>query len=358
VNLPRIAIIMSGFPRRSETFALNELQALAARGLLAGIFAIKPGDGLSLQPGSEALFSHVQLVPAGNTAAQAAWITARLAGRSVRGVHGYFAHAPTEVAMHVAQRLAIPYSFSVHAKDARKVTPVELTKRAETAACVIACNVDIADYLRQHRVPACLIPHGVDLRRFSPQPVPFPYPLRLLAVGRLVEKKGFATLLTACRHLLFPFELQIIGDGPSHDRLAALVRTNGFADQVTLCGGKTHNELPVAYANAHVIVVPSVEDQAGDRDGLPNVVLEALASGRPVVGSDVGAIATAVAHEKTGLLVPPGDDRALAAALNLLASRPDFRTQLGLTGRRFVEQHYDLTHCTERFCKVLEAVYA
>lgn len=355
---PKIALIMSGFPRRSETFALNEVQALATRGLLAGVFATKPGDGLPPQPGCEVLLDYVQMVPLGGASTQAEWIAARLAGHSVRGVHSYFAHTPTDIAVQVAQQLAIPYSFSVHAKDARKVTAEALTARACAAACVIACNVDVADYLRQYDAPACLLPHGVDLQRFIPQPVPFPCPLRLLAVGRFVEKKGFEILLNACRQLLFPFHLEIVGDGPTRDRLANLITTNELTDAVTLCSGKTHAELPTTYANAHIVVVPSIEDTSGDRDGLPNVVLEALASSRPVVGSNVGAIASAVIPEKTGLLVPPGDSTALAAALNLLASRPDCREHMGHNGRRFVERHYDLAYCTERFCKVLEAIYA
>lgn len=299
----------------------------------------------------------VQMVPPGDAPAQAAWITARLAGHPVHGVHGYFAHTPTEVAIQVARQLGVPFGFSVHAKDARKVTPGILADRARHAACVIACNVDVSSDLQQRDTPTRLVPHGVDLQRFTPQPAPFPHPLRLLAVGRLVEKKGVEVLLEACRRLVFPFQLTIIGDGPMREQLTNMINKNGLIEHVTFCGGKTHAELPAAYANAHIVVVPSIEDHTGDRDGLPNVVLEALASGRSVVASDVGAIASAIVHLDTGLLVPPRNVAALAEALNLLASRPDLRAQFRYQGRQLVEHRYDLASCTAQFCQVLEAVY-
>jgi len=355
---PQIALIVSGFPRRSETFALNELHALAARGLLAGIFATKPGDGLLPQPGGESLLDYVRMVPPGDAPTQAAWITARLAGHAVQGVHGYFAHTPTEVAIQVAQRLGVPFGFSVHAKDARKVAPAELTARARAAACVIACNIDTVDYLRCNKAPVCLVPHGVDVRRFTPRPFPLDCPLRLLAVGRLVEKKGFNVLLEAVERLSLPFHLRIIGDGPEYSRLTENVRTLGLAERVTLCSGRTHEELPAEYANAHLVVVPSVCDQTGDRDGLPNVVLEALASGRPVVASTVGAITSVVINRENGLLFRPGDSSALATALTSLADQPTLRERYGQKGRTRVERDYALGSCTDRFCSVLEAVYA
>ncbi len=358
MNQPQLALIMSGFPRRSETFALNEMQALATRGLLAGIFATKPGDGLSPQPGSETLLDQVQIAPAGDAEDQAAWIVERLVGHPVHGVHAYFAHLPTEVAIHVAQHLAVPYSFSVHAKDARKIAGPELAARARAAACVIACNVDTVDYLRCHEAPVCLVPHGVDVQRFVPRPFPPDHLLRLLAVGRLVEKKGFNVLLEAVAQLSFPFFLRIIGDGPEYQRLAEKIRTLGLAEQVTLCGGRTHDELPAEYANSHLVVIPSVLDQTGDRDGLPNVVLEALASGRPVVASTVGAITSAVINRENGLLFGPGDSTALAAAVTSFVHQPALCERYGQNGRRRVERDYALGTCTTRFCSVLEAVYA
>ena len=267
----KIVMIVSGFPRRSETFALHELRALDARGSLAAIFATKPGDGSSLHPDCHPIRDKVQLLPAGSPAEQAEILIERLGHGVVTGVHGYFAHTPAEIAFHVAERLGVPYGFSVHALDLRKVPAEALAERARGAACVIACNPDAAAELSRSGARVDIISHGVDTDRFRPTPFPPREPVRLLAVGRLVEKKGFHVLLEAVARLPFPFHLRIIGEGPERERLAAAMTDAGLSDRVALCGGMTHAELPDEYANAHMVIVPSILDRSGDRDGLPNV---------------------------------------------------------------------------------------
>ena len=119
----RIAMIVSGFPRRSETFALGELAALDAAGALAAIFATKPGDGAEPHPAVSRLADRVVMLPAGTASEQAAMVAAHLRGSDVAGVHGYFAHTPAEVAARAAAELRVPYGFSAHARDTRKVDP-------------------------------------------------------------------------------------------------------------------------------------------------------------------------------------------------------------------------------------------
>jgi glycosyltransferase involved in cell wall biosynthesis len=354
----KLAVVTSGFPRRSETFVLNELLALEAHGLLGPIFATKPGDGSRLQPGAERLLSRVHVLPPASPSDQARLVAAALAHARVRAIHAYFAHTPAEVAREAALLLGVPYGFSVHARDARKVTPGELRNRAEAAACVVACNADVAGEVGLAGVEAQLLPHGVDLLRFRPAKEPEGAPLTVLAVGRLVPKKGFDVLVDAAAMLRRPLRLRVVGDGPERGELAARIAASGLADRVTLVGPLTHDELPAAYAAAHVVAVPSVRDASGDRDGLPNVVLEALASGRAVVASDVAAIATAVRHEVTGLLVAPGDAAALAAAVNRLAADSALRRRLAGGGRALVERSFALDACTHRLARVLEAAYA
>jgi glycosyltransferase involved in cell wall biosynthesis len=353
----RIVMIVSGFPRRSETFALNELLALEERGALAAIFATKPGDG-TMQPGSERLKGRVRVLPEGSPAKQATMVVEQLAGQRVSGIHGYFAHAPAEVAAHVAVQLGVPYGFSVHAKDARKVAPEVLTERAQKAACVVACNVDVAQDLRRCGAEVHLMPHGVDLQRFHPHPLPAAAPLNLLAVGRLVEKKGFHILLDAVARVRHPFRLRIIGEGPEKARLASLIATNDLAERVTLCGARTHDDLPQEYRNAHLLVAPSITDCIGDRDGLPNVVLEAMACGRPVLASDVGAIGSAVLQGETGILVPPGNSEALASAIELCAHNPFLLKQVGRSARERVQRDYEVGRCTDRLYQLLRTAYA
>jgi glycosyltransferase involved in cell wall biosynthesis len=334
----KLAVVMSGFPRRSETFALNELLELDRRGALAAIIAAKPGDGSTPQPGARTLLPKVSFVSRPEEAAA----VARAAGATA--LHGYFAHRPAELAAAAAAELDLPHGFSAHAKDVRKVD--DLAARVAAARCVLACNDDVARDLRRAGARPVLVPHGVDLDRFRASPPPGGRELSLLAVGRLVPKKGFDVLLAAAEKLRFPFRLRIVGDGPERSRLAG--------DRVELVGPVTHDELPALYASADVVVVPSVQDADGDRDGLPNVVLEAMASGRPVVASDVGAIASA----RAALLVPPGDVDALATTLNDLARRPALRRRLGERARREAEARFALAACTARLCEVLEEVYA
>ena len=147
----KIAMVLSGFPRRSETFALNEIWALEQRGALAAIFATKTGEPVATQPAGKALLGRVQVLREADGARQAEEVIGVLRGNSVCGIHGYFAHAPAELAERVAMELGIPFGFSIHAKDARKLAPEVLSARARKAACVIACNQDVADELREFR---------------------------------------------------------------------------------------------------------------------------------------------------------------------------------------------------------------
>lgn len=380
-----IAVVLSGFPRRSETFALNELLALERHGLLAAVFATKPGDGREPHPDVERLRTPVITLSSRNISLQApkapkaakkglatftslrdtpidasiltAELVQQLNGRSIAGIHAYFAHLPAAVAFQAAQQLGVPFGFSVHARDARKATPAELAQRVRAAACVVACNADVVRDLERYGTAVHLIPHGVDTERFCPQPPLAPAPLRLLAVGRLVEKKGFDILIEAAARLTLHFELRIVGDGPLQAALQVAIQQAGLTGRVHLCGGLTHAELPQAYANAHAVVVPSIVDSSGDRDGLPNVVLEAMACGRPVVASDVGAISHAVSDGVTGLLVPPGEAAALAHALSWLGQHPEAREEMGRFGRLRAEREFELGRCSERFCRLLERVY-
>ena len=354
----KIAVVVSGFPRRSETFMLGELLALEAAGSLAGVFATKLGEMGQTQPGTERLTKYVEFLPDAPVEEQARMIRATLAKQVVQGVHGYFAHRPAEVAESAARMLGVPFGFSIHARDFRKVAPGVLAQRANAAACVVACNSDVARDIRALGSQTHLLPHGVDVQRFTPRPTKSKGALRLLAVGRLVEKKGFHFLIAALAGLTPPFTLTIVGNGPEQERLRQLVVINNLENRVVFCGALTHSELPQIYAESDIVIVPSIQDHTGDRDGLPNVVLEAMASGRAVVASNAGAIASAITDNENGLLVPPGDPVALGHAIRRLAQRPDLREQLGHNGRRRAERDYEVGRCSQRFHQLLANVYA
>ncbi|HET7350970.1 MAG TPA: glycosyltransferase family 4 protein [Marmoricola sp.] len=357
----RVAVVVSGWPRLSETFALNELVALHRAGLLAAVLATKPGESGLRHPAVAELAPWVTVLRDGTAAQQAAEVADRVVDLGVTSVHGYFAHRPAEVAAAAAQLLRVPYGFSVHALDARKVSPSELAARAAGASVVIACNRDAAATLAAVGASPRLLPHGVDLDTFAPTPPPTlsasDRPVELLAVGRFVEKKGFATLLEALRRVHRDVHLGLVGDGPLRSDLVARARELRLGSRLTIEPRLAHDALPGRYADADVVVVPSVVDWTGDRDGLPNVVLESMASGRPVIATTVGAIASGVRDGETGLLVPPRDPDALAAAITELVDRPDLRVAFGLRARAIAEEQYDLATCAATFCEVLGGVH-
>jgi glycosyltransferase involved in cell wall biosynthesis len=357
VSGPRLAVVMSGFPRHSETFALADLDALDRAGMLAAILSTKEGDGGVCQPAAERFRGRVRQL-SGPAAAQAAGAARLLAGERISGVHGYFAHTPADVASRIARELRVPFGFSAHARDARKLSRLELHRRARRAACVVACNADVAAEFDGADARITLVPHGVDLERFAPRTRAASGVFRLLAVGRLVEKKGFHVLIDAASRLDIPWSLRLVGGGPERQRLVAQVEAAGITGRVTFCGTLTHRELPAEYGRADVVVVPSVCDATGDRDGLPNVLLEAMASGAAVAATDAGAIATVVRDGQNGALVPAGDAAALAGRLSSLAGNPRLRDALGAAGRSTVERDFDTRSCTLRFASVLGAAYA
>jgi glycosyltransferase involved in cell wall biosynthesis len=355
VSATPLAVVVSGFPRRSETFAVNELAALERAGMLAALFATRPGDGAPPSPEAARLLERLSRLPDADEATQAEVLEQRLAGRRVRGIHAYFAHRPAGVARRAAERLGLPFGFSTHARDARKIDAAERARRARAARCVIACNDDVASEFGD---AGCLrlVPHGVDTDRFRSALEPEAGG-EVVAVGRLVPKKGFEVLIEAFAALPHTPRLRIVGEGPERKRLEARVRALGLGRRVRLPGACAHEVLPAILGRARIVAVPSVVDASGDRDGLPNVVLEALACARPVVASAVAAIPAAVADGTTGLLVPPGDPGALARALLLLWRDPARAGRLGREGRTFVASRYGLERCRARFVQTLEAAY-
>lgn len=355
----RVAVVLSGWPRVSETFALNELIALQRRGMLAAVFATKPGDASLCQPDVSAIDDLVTVLPEVGAVAQGQIVAEQLRGRGVVGVHGYFAHRPAAVARIAAAGLGVPFGFSAHALDVRKVDLRTLRERAAAARLVVSCNADAAAALDRRGAEVLLLPHGVDLERFScRRRSPLDTGLvEVLAVGRLVAKKGFADLVEAMSEVDGRIRLTIIGEGPERANLERLICGRALGGRVRLVGRRTHEELPARYAQADIVVVPSIVDRNGDRDGLPNVVLEAMAAGCAVVATDVAAIATAVHDGVTGLLVAPRRPAALGAALTTLVASPARRRRLGAAGRAFVRREFALSDCTDRFCDALELHY-
>ncbi|MHB1929803.1 MAG: glycosyltransferase [Acidimicrobiales bacterium] len=379
------------FPRLSETFILHEILGLEAAGVPLRVFALADAGEALVQPevdrlrlpvtylragrGLRCRVSHVVTTSAAHVRLAAdrparyaavlsyvlvkrrhlstlrhfveAGLLADLARRGgARHVHGAFAHGPASVAHLVHLLTGLPFSFAGHAKDLYVSAPDLLARKAAAASFVLACSRSAADYLSAAAGPAAakvvLAPHGVDTDRFCParnEPSPGTGTLQVLAVGRLTPKKGYPVLLEALALLDAAGHrvcCRVVGSGEQRDELQAIVAALGLGERVELIGSRTQEEVAALCRSAAVFVQASVVLDNGDRDGIPNALLEAMASGLAVVGSAVGGIPEVVEHEVTGLLVPPSDPAALAAAIAGLDDDRVALARLGAAARSHV----------------------
>jgi glycosyltransferase involved in cell wall biosynthesis len=202
--------------------------------------------------------------------------------------------------------------------------------------------------------------HGIDLARFT-IPARTPRPGRIVSVGRLVPKKGFDTLIRACGDLWrrgIAFELVLLGGGELHDELLTLAHEQGISDRVSLLGSLPQRDVVEQLAAAEIFALSPVVLPDGDRDGIPNVLLEAMAAGVPVVATTVSGIPEVVTDGKTGRLVPPQRPDLLAGALAQLLTDPAARTRLGEAGRRHVHRHASWTSAIAPLRALLEGELA
>jgi glycosyltransferase involved in cell wall biosynthesis len=187
--------------------------------------------------------------------------------------------------------------------------------------------------------------HGLDMSEYAPGRAPRRDRPLLLAVGQLKPKKGFHHLLDACRILLergSSFDCEIVGDGSLRAELAARIGELGLRSRVRLLGALPHEAVVKKYREATVFALPCVTGPDGDRDGIPNVILEAMAMGVPVVSTRHSGIPEAVEDGRTGLLVPPGDPQEIATAIERLLGDPVLRERLGSRGRERVRKVFDI----------------
>ena len=277
-------------------------------------------------------------------------VSERLRERRYDVVHAHWVVPNAALIVDIVRAHRVPLVVSLHGSDvflAERLAPARaLARRAlRGAGAVTACSDDLrARGLRLGSVPerTRTVPYGVDTAAFSPERAfagagpraGFGAPegaMRVVAMGRLVEKKGFATLVEAAARVS-GIHVVIIGDGDLRAQLER--RARELASPVTFVGALERADAATALAAADVMAVPSVVDRAGNVDGLPNAMLEGLASGRAVVASRVGGIPDVVEDGVNGLLVPPGDAAALAEALRRLAAEPETRERLGREARR------------------------
>lgn len=379
----RVGYVTKRYPRYSETFIVNEILAHEKAGWDIEIFSLLPPTDthfqnvisevrapltyLSYEGGKAAdlwnaiqeaaevfpeLWSHLGEAK-GTTVrdVQQALLLARLTqARGIEHLHAHFASAATTVTRLAARFAGIPYSFTAHAKDIfhEQVQPVELARKLlDAVAVVTVSDFNVAHLRKLYGTAAARVRrvyNGLDLRRF-PFDSPQSRPRRIVAVGRLVEKKGFSVLIEACAELARhgeEFECEIIGTGDQEATLRQQIAGLGLGKQVRLLGPLPSEEVIRHIQSAAALAAPCVVGQDGNRDGLPTVLLEAMALGTPCVSTDVTGIPEVVRNGDTGLLVAQSDTVALAGALKRLLGEDRLRVELAGNARRLVESEFDI----------------
>ena len=392
-----IAFVLKGYPRLSETFIAHEIRALEARGLDIRIISLRHPTDRDRHPVHGEIAASVNYLPeylvrepvrvwrgwraarrlGGYREAFRTWrrdllrdptpnrvrrfgqalvLACELPG-DVTWLHAHFLHTPTSVARYGAIMRGLPWSGSAHAKDIWTTPDWEITEKLAACEWLVTCSAAahqrLAD-LADDPAKIDLVYHGLDPDRFpaterrsrvrdgtDPND-----PFVILTVARAVEKKGLDVLITALAALppSVNWRLVHIGGGKLTGKLQALARDLGLADKIDWRGALPQEEVRRAYAEADLFVLPNRIAGDGDRDGLPNVLLEAASQSLACVASRVSGVPEFIEDSVSGVLVPPDNARALTGALERLIGEPLLRLRLGREGAERVRTEFSFEH--------------
>lgn len=274
----------------------------------------------------------------------------------IQHLHGHFCHGSTTITMFVSQLTGIPYSFTAHAKDIYLpgLNPGDLLPiKIRNARFVATCTEANRAHLRQlcsDGAPIHTIYHGLDTSLFTPQPDRSDGKPLILSVGRFVAKKGFTYLVRAC-HLLktkgLDFECRIVGEKEEYlETVKQLIQELQLEDTVFIHNAVTQAELRSIYQDCTVFALPCQIVNDGDRDGIPNVLAEAMAMEKAVVSTNVSGIPELVDDGVNGLLAPQQDAVSLAHALKMVLQSQELRRELGRAAREKINDMFDAKETT------------
>jgi glycosyltransferase involved in cell wall biosynthesis len=386
-----VAVVLKGYPRLSETFIAQELLALERRGLDLQIWSLRHPTDRQRHPVHDEVAAPVAYLPEylhddptrvlaawrrarrlpGYRAARRAWLAdlrrdptrnrVRRFGQAcvlaaelpaaVRRIYAHFLHTPASVARYAALMRGLPWCASAHAKDIWTTPDWEAREKLAELDWLATCTAvgrDRLATLSPDPDKVRLVYHGLDFARFPATPRPDDprdgrgAPVRLLSIGRAVEKKGTDLLLQALARLPdgLAWQFTHIGGGEQLDRLQRLAAELGIADRVAWLGPQAQGRVLAAYREADLFVLASRIAGDGDRDGLPNVLMEAQSQGLCCLATRVSAIPELIRDGATGRLVPPDDVDALAEALTDLIRDPAHRQALGQAGADRVRRNF------------------
>lgn len=390
----RIAIVVKGYPRLSETFIAQEILALQDRGLDLEIWSLRHPTERAVHPMHKKIKARVTYLPeylyeeplrvlkgafwslgqkGFGATIKAFWrdlkrdvtanrvrrlgqafVMAREIPADVGHLHVHYLHTPASVVRYAALLTGRTWTFSAHAKDIWTTPDWEKREKMQEALWGVTCTAQGAENLQALSSPdrVSLVYHGLDLSRFPVQPENRPArdgtnpvdPVRIVSVGRAVAKKGYRDLIQALAALPSDLHWRFahIGGGELLSSLKQQAQQAGIADKVAFLGSKAQPDIIALLREADLFVLPSKQAASGDQDGLPNVIMEAASQGLAIVATNFAGIPEFVRDGVEGELVPPGDWEALSNALNLLAREPERRKALGDAAYRRLRQDFSM----------------
>lgn len=403
---PKVLVVLKGYPRVSETFIAQELLGLQRAGFTFEIISLRRPYDPFTHPVHEQITAPVLYLPEylhqePVRVAKALFRTFRrdgfrrtarlfradlarditrnrirrfgqalvFANEAPEGfdlIYAHFAHTPASVARYASVLLDIPFAISAHAKDIWTTPDWDLEEKLSDAAWTVTCTKTGRDQLSSIEPEAAihLNYHGLDLARFPP-PNRKPSsrdgsdptnPVRVLSVGRAVPKKGYDTLLAALAELpeTLHWRFDHIGGGSDRKRLKAEADRLGLSEHITWHGPRDQTEVLDAYRNADLFVLASHETKDGDRDGLPNVLVEAASQEVTCIATRFSEIPALIEDGKTGLLAMPKDAGSLASALSVAMEDPELRGRLGQAAGAKVREAFDQEPSIRRLSALLQ----
>lgn len=385
-----VAFVLKGYPRLSETFIAQEIRALEQRGLDIQIISLRHPTDAETHPVHREIqapvlylpeylhhepvrlaraLSHVRALPgfaAAFTTLRAdlrrdftrnrirrfgqACVLAHELPTGIDRLHAHFLHTPASVARYTAIMKGLPWSGSAHAKDIWTTPAWDIQEKLESLDWLVTCTQAGADYL-QNLAPdpavVSLVHHGLDFNRFTAPGARENVksaPLTILSVGRAVVKKGYNDCLLALASLPpnMDWRFRHIGGGPLLNDLRDHARDLGLTDRIEWLGARSQDVVLSEMRRADIFVLPSKQAPDGDRDGLPNVLMEAQSQRVAVVSTRLSGIPELVLDGETGLLVTPGDAQALSGALKTLLEDQALRSRLAQAGFERVRSRFSM----------------
>jgi glycosyltransferase involved in cell wall biosynthesis len=393
-SMTQFAYVFERFPSFGQTFCYREVAELARQGIAAPVFSIRNPKDEPPQDWDTRIVQRVDYLPEekqllesvrraskkGKLTAeiigaldewgrrtdflrlyQAVYVGLRLQEMGIRHVHAHFAGMAARTAFWIHNFFSITFSFTAHANDIFAPRDFEIgLDKLVAAARVIVTETDYAAQFLQDRFPDRAnhihrIYNGLNLPEFGRTDFSSTPPL-IIGVGRLIAKKGFANLIRACGLLAEggkSFQCEIIGEGPLENELRAQVERLDLQGRIALSGAKPQREVRQRLAAASVFVLPSVVDAQGGMDNLPTVIMEAMATGLPVISTNISGIPEMVVQNETGFLVRPGDAVALAGAIEKVLDDRSFAQRFGDAGYRRAQELFSIEKNVRDLCALL-----